>query len=296
MNQSLRNLIPDLLAIVYKAGISILDVYNAAIDVNYKHDRSPLTLADKNSNEIISRLLSSQLRPKMPILSEEGRDIPYPERKNWDCFWLVDPLDGTKEFIKRNGEFTVNIALIHEERPRLGVIYIPVKDTFYFAAENLGAYKMISRDTTKSSLSLDDILKKSRKLETNNSQSNQSNITIAGSRSHPSKELEDFIEVIKTRVDRVEFISAGSSLKFCLVAEGLADIYPRFGPTMEWDTAAGQVIVEQANGRVLNLETENCLTYNKEDLLNPWFIVGREELLSDLRSQMPLLFGSYANT
>ncbi len=288
----MKNLIPNLLTIASKAGNSILDVYNAPIDVTYKDDRSPLTIADRRSHEIIARHLSEGPFGDFPFLSEEGKDIPYTERRSWEYFWLVDPLDGTKEFIKKNGEFTVNIALIHKDRPIVGIIYIPVKDTFYFAAEDLGAYKLISRDILKSSISLDDILRKSHKLGINNSQSYQSNITIAGSRSHPSKELEEFIAILKKKFNKVEFISAGSSLKFCLVAEGLADIYPRFGPTMEWDTAAGQVIVEQANGKVLNRETEKPLTYNKENLLNSWFIAGREELLSNTATSNSLVHTS----
>lgn len=241
-----------------------------------------------NNSEYIMDNLS------LPVLSEEGKDIPFDERKRWEYFWLVDPLDGTKEFIKRNGEFTVNIALIHKDRPVLGCIYIPVRDTFYFASVNLGAYKLVNGKTVTDSLSLKELLNSSQKLplSINNAKfsslNNQSapmgktSLTIIGSRSHATKELSEFVERAKKRYVEVEFVSAGSSLKFCLVAEGGADIYPRFGPTMEWDTAAGQAIVEQAEGSVLDTQTKKPLKYNKNNLVNPFFIVSGKGLPSSL--------------
>ncbi len=259
-----------------RAGEATLEVYNSDFAVEHKDDKSPLTLADKRSHEIIMDGLgkSTHNNPTLPILSEEGRDIPYDERKGWEYFWLVDPLDGTKEFIKRNGEFTVNIALMHTNKPVLGVIYVPVTDTFYFAAVSIGAYKLTNTKIVTDNMSVDDLLNKSQKLPigVNNK---KVPLTIIGSRSHGTKKSSEFIERMKEKHGEVEIISAGSSLKFCLVAEGMADVYPRFGPTMEWDTAAGQAIVEQAEGSVIDIQTKEPLGYNKRNLLNPFFIVTR---------------------
>lgn len=305
-----------------EAGDAILEVYDSDFAVETKDDRSPLTLADKRSHEIITHRLSQQRmtmnnnkytinKRSLPLLSEEGKDIPYNERKNWEYFWLIDPLDGTKEFIKRNGEFTVNIALIHQGKPVLGVIYIPVKDIFYFAAKPLGSYKLPNSDAVTGDVLFEELVKNSMKLPVphnnnnytinnnassinnsvpiinnneltanntvssvnNNASPEGSKITIIGSRSHPSPELSEFVDRMEKQYDSVHFISAGSSLKFCLVAEGTADIYPRYGPTMEWDTAAGQCIVEEAGGSVTRIDTGVTLLYNKENLLNPWFEV-----------------------
>jgi len=268
-----------------EAGQAILDVYKQDFDVSYKEDRSPLTLADQRSHNIIVDHLTDPSVKNLPILSEEGKDIPFEQRSEWEYFWLIDPLDGTKEFIKRNGEFTVNIALIYQHRPILGVIYAPVNNVFYFASEGLGSFKLkndnvfefldgktseINRDSV-----LKEIIKHSDKLPCYDTplDTHGSKLVIVGSRSHPSKEFEAFVETMRTRYEKVEVISSGSSLKLCLVAEGRADLYPRLGPTMEWDTAAGQAIVEQANGSVLNYETGEPLQYNKKNLLNSWFIV-----------------------
>lgn len=280
-----------------EAGEAILDIYNRDFDVRYKDDRSPLTLADQRAHNIIVAHLSGPAAGRFPILSEEGKDIPFEQRRKWEYFWLVDPLDGTKEFIKRNDEFTVNLALIHGSRAVLGVIYVPVNDVFYFAAEGLGAFKLSQSDAVgiisdkqsekERAGRLKNIIGRSARLPLAGSQScvtpsslqddltidNRRPFTIVGSRSHPSKALEDYVEAMRKKYEQIEFLSAGSSLKLCLVAEGRADVYPRLGPTMEWDTAAGQVIVEQANGCVLEAENDVPLTYNKEDLLNPWFIV-----------------------
>ena len=269
----LFSVIPHLLSISQEAGTVILDVYRSVFAVEQKEDRSPLTLADKRSHEIIADRLAELQTLKLPVLSEEGITIPYGKRKIWDMFWLVDPLDGTREFVKRNGEFTVNIALIQNRRPILGVIYIPVKNTFYFAAEDLGSFRLEQNDMLTSG-SLDKILSGSVRLPQFPSPP-ASRITVIGSRSHMSPETEQFIGELKTRHGEVNFLAAGSSLKFCLIAEGKADVYPRFGPTMEWDTAAGQAIVEQAGGRVLSADSQEPLSYNKENLLNPSFIVHR---------------------
>ena len=268
-----------------EAGQAILDVYKQDFDVSYKEDRSPLTLADQRSHNIIVDHLTDPSVRNLPILSEEGKDIPFEQRSEWEYFWLIDPLDGTKEFIKRNGEFTVNIALIYQHRPILGVIFAPVNNVFYFASEGLGSFKLkndnvfelldgktseINRDSV-----LKEIIKHSDKLPCYDTplDTHDSQLVIVGSRSHPSREFEAFVKTMRKKHAKVEVISSGSSLKLCLVAEGRADIYPRLGPTMEWDTAAGQAIVEQANGSVLNYETGEPLQYNKKNLLNSWFIV-----------------------
>jgi len=272
------------LAAAIEAGRAMLEVYRSSdFKVEEKADKSPLTLADKRSHEIIVKRLGIL---DIPILSEEGRDIPYKQRKRWETYWLIDPLDGTKEFIKKNGEFTVNIAIIRDRKPAAGVIFVPDKDVLYFALNNLGSFKSDSIDgiklissqsagsTTESTAEdLESIIDASTALPLNDSANRP--FTIIGSRSHASPELEAFVEEKRQEHGEVEFISAGSSLKLCLVAEGKADIYPRTGPTMEWDTAAGQAIAENAGCKVLQYDTHEPLIYNKEDLLNPWFVVLR---------------------
>ena len=269
-----------------RAGEAILDVYGSDFAVEHKDDKSPLTLADKRSHEIIMDVLEQTITVNngtVPVLSEEGRGIPFDERKEWEYFWLVDPLDGTKEFVKRNGEFTVNIALIRNHKPVLGIIYIPVKDVFYFAAIDFGTYKLENSeslfDNSVDNLSIKELLDKSQRLPLTNN--NKSSFTVIGSRSHTSEEFSEFVKLLNEKYGEVEFISSGSSLKLCLVAEGEADVYPRFGPTMEWDTAAGQAIVEQAEGSVMDIQTREPLRYNKEDLLNPFFIVSRQGVCFD---------------
>ncbi len=245
-----------LLEISREAGKAVLDVYHSDFAVENKEDHSPLTLADKKSHEILSAFLSKN--SSFPVLSEEGKDIPYRKRKNWERFWLIDPLDGTKEFIKRNGEFTINVALIRRGKPVAGIIYAPVKDVLYHAAKGKGVYKIEGGKTSR----LPD-------------KNGNGTLTVAGSRSHGTRELEEYVQGLRERYGEVAFLPAGSSLKFCLVAEGLADIYPRLGPTMEWDTAAGQVIVEEAGGSVVEWGSTRPLEYNKENLLNPHFIAFR---------------------
>ncbi|ODS31587.1 MAG: cysteine biosynthesis protein CysQ [Candidatus Scalindua rubra] len=260
-----------------RAGEAILEVYDSDFTVEHKDDKSPLTLADKRSHEIIMNDLKNAINinnTTVPILSEEGKVIPYDERKKWEYFWLVDPLDGTKEFVKRNGEFTVNIALVHRNSPVLGIIYIPVKGTFYYAAINLGTYKLVNSEIITDNLSIKELIDKSQKLPLNDR--NNFPLTLIGSRSHATAELSEFTKRMNEKYGKVEFMSAGSSLKFCLIAEGKADVYPRFGPTMEWDTAAGQAIVEHAKGKVIDIQTKEPLRYNKNDLLNPFFIVSSQ--------------------
>jgi 3'(2'), 5'-bisphosphate nucleotidase len=252
-------LLTHAIAAAREAGRAVLDVYSSNFSVEQKKDGSPLTLADKRSHGIIVKRLSEIEGNPLPILSEEGKTIPYEERKRWEYFWLVDPVDGTKEFIRRNGEFTVNIALIRGQRPGLGVIYVPVTDTLYYTAlEGAGAYKEIQ----------------GRKVRLPEQQT-RDRFTVVGSRSHATEELAAFVDEMKRKHGEIDFISAGSSLKFCLVAEGKADVYPRFSPTMEWDTAAGQAIAEEAGISVVDRDTELPLVYNKQSLLNPPFVVFR---------------------
>jgi len=260
-----------------QAGRAILEVYETDFDVEHKADDSPLTLGDRRSHQI----LVAHLKPtSLPILSEEGRDLSYEERRAWQIFWLLDPLDGTKEFVKRNGEFTVNIALVREGRPVLGVIYVPVQDVLYFGTLDKGAYKLVQAagrigpaaeapatpmDRFKA------IVDVSQRLPLPSAASGP--VTVVGSRSHSTPEVRQIVERLKEQHGEVELISAGSSLKICMVAEGRAHLYPRTGPTMEWDTAAGQAIAEAAGARMVVFDTEDPLRYNKEDLRNPWFVV-----------------------
>jgi len=253
--------IQDIVKIAKDAGTAIMKIYNQDFSVEYKTDNSPLTIADQKSNEIIVSALNqlpvnSLLNQSIPILSEEGKRTPYDERKNWNYFWLIDPLDGTKEFVKRNGEFTINIALIHKKTPVLGVVYSPVLNVCYWAKSNEGAFK----DGKKLPLQT----KRQRDV-----------YKIVASRSHMSSETKDFIEAIDIDKEK-EVISIGSSLKICLVAEGEANIYPRLGPTMEWDTAAAHAIVNESNGlfnKYLDNGTYQQHLYNKKNLLNDWFVV-----------------------
>ena len=247
-----------------KGGHAIMEIYASDFAVEHKEDKSPLTLADKNCNDVIEMYLKDT---EIPFLSEEGAKISYVDRKDWEYSWLVDPLDGTKEFVKRNGEFTVNIALIHNGTPIMGVIYVPVKEELYFALEGLGAYKM-SRNTIIDNL--EDLITKSDKLPINY---NRDNYVIVGSRSHMSAETEVFFEEMKKAHGQVEVIAVGSSLKLCMVAEGKADAYPRYAPTMEWDIGAGHAIAKYAGFSVKQYNSSEDVVYNKEDLLNPWFLV-----------------------
>jgi 3'(2'), 5'-bisphosphate nucleotidase len=247
-----------------KAGIEILSIYNSDFKVEIKSDTSPLTQADKRANSIINNYL---LPTGIPIISEENDIISFETRKTWETCWIVDPLDGTKEFVKRNGEFTVNIALVKDGKPLLGVIYIPVSQTLYFS-DNIDAkaYKLILKDHA--------ISKEVANQATELSVKEKKSVTrVIGSRSHMNEETLRFIESLKKEGKETNIVTAGSSLKFCLIAEGKADVYPRFAPTMEWDTAAGQSICEAAGFMVKIKNTNKPLRYNKKKLLNPHFIV-----------------------
>ena len=247
-----------------EGGHAIMDVYASDFAIEHKDDKSPLTLADKNCNEVIEDHLKGT---DIPFLSEEGAKITYEDRKDWEYSWLVDPLDGTKEFVKRNGEFTVNIALIHNGNPIMGVIYVPVKEELYFAMEGLGSYKVRRNQIIDN---LEALISSSDKLPIDYQ---RNNYVIVGSRSHMSAETEVFFQDMKKEHGNVEIMAVGSSLKLCMVAEGKADAYPRYAPTMEWDTGAGHAIAKYAGFSVQQYNTSDDVVYNKEDLLNPWFLV-----------------------
>ena len=248
-----------------EAGEAIMKVYSNKIDVVYKEDESPLTLADKNANKIINKYL---VKSKIPIISEENKILTYEERKNWKQCWIVDPLDGTKEFIKRNGEFTVNIALIKNNKPIIGVIYVPVSKTLYFTSDNSSkSYKALLKTNT---IIIDEIFNNA--VEIFPTQKNNNILRIVGSRSHLNDTTKNYISKIEKK-NKIKIVSKGSSLKFCLVAEGGAEIYPRFAPTMEWDTAAGQAICQAVGVKVIDVTTNEPLKYNKQNLLNPHFLV-----------------------
>lgn len=236
------------------AGIEIMEVYNSEnFDVEQKNDYSPLTRADKLANEAI---LEKLRETDFPVLSEEGKEVSYEERKNWEYFWMIDPLDGTKEFIKQNDEFTVNIALIHKNEPVLGVVYAPALDKLYFGGKGIGAFKSENMDP---------------QVELKLIKHEKGPIKIVASRSHLNKETEEFI----TKYENAETLSMGSSLKFMLLADSDADIYPRFSPTMEWDTAAAHAILRGLELDIMDIENDKPLRYNKENLLNPNFLVER---------------------
>jgi len=250
-----------------EAGFNTLEYYNDKIDVKYKSDQSPLTLADISSHNTIIKYLNET---NLPILSEEGASIKYIDRKDWETFWLIDPLDGTKEFIKKNGEFTINIALIKNGSPIMGVVYAPVLQTLYFASENTGSFKAEKIDLSCTNKDLTEIVNLSSKIP---QKEKRNTYYVVGSRSHLNNETQKYFDFLKNKYNEIKIISKGSSLKICMVAEGSADEYPRFGPTMEWDTAAGHAIVKYAGKTLTNNETKNELNYNKENLLNPYFIV-----------------------
>jgi len=264
MLQEVHNKEEDIFQIAREAGNEILDVYQGDdFQVEIKSDKTPLTIADKKSNHIIVKGLQ-EIFPEIPILSEESRRIPYHERKKWKYLWIIDPLDGTKEFIKRNGEFSINLALIKNSVPIFGILYIPVKEILYFASKGYGAYKKDRRT--------DNIKLPTNRKDKKNEKSNDMVKRIIFSRSHYTEETKHFVERIKKQFSRIHMISAGSAMKMAYLAEGKADIYPRLAPTMEWDIAAGQIILEESGGKLLDFYKRTPLIYNKKDLINPWFL------------------------
>ena len=251
--------LPDILKIVdiaKIAGRAILEIYVGDVDsfgveqkktTSFEEGISPLTMADTQSNKIIVEELGRI--SDYPILSEEGKEIPYEKRKKWKIFWMVDPLDGTKEFIKKNGEFTVNIALVKNGKPIMGVVYVPVTDTCYYG-DGLESFKDGKKIKAK--------------------ENKDGKLIVVASKSHFTDETKEYVESLSREYD---IVSIGSSLKMCLVAEGKADIYPRLGPTMEWDTAAAHAILNSSGKKIFKYGFEQEIEYNKEDLLNPWFVV-----------------------
>jgi len=246
-------LLTHVVRLAQQAGDAILSVYSEQFEVTHKTDQSPLTVADLRSHEIISKGLRA-LTPDLPVLSEEASDIPFEQRRQWTRYWLVDPLDGTKEFVSRNGEFTVNIALIEDHAPVLGVVHVPVTSTTYTGATGIGAFKHVDAH-------------KPAPLHVASPASTP--LRIVGSRSHRGDSLDRYLP----KLAPYELVAVGSSLKFCLIAEGSADFYPRFGPTSEWDTAAAQAVVEAAGGAVIKTNGERLRYNTKAELLNPHFLV-----------------------
>jgi len=241
-------------AIAQEAGDAIMEIYARDFQIDYKDDKSPLTEADTKSNEIICAALG-KVYPEIPILSEENKAEEYEVRKHWEYFWLIDPIDGTKEFIKKNGEFTVNIALIHNNTPVIGVVYAPALGDMYKAKKGEGAFK------------------NGQKLPLEVNEAPEKSLRVVASKSHLSEETQTFIDDLAKGTQSIEQVSKGSSLKLVMVAEGSADIYPRLAPTMEWDTGAADAIVREAGKMSYQFDTEFPVLYNKENLLNPWFIV-----------------------
>jgi 3'(2'), 5'-bisphosphate nucleotidase len=244
-------LLLEVTALAREAGRAILDVYASSFSVQEKEDRSPLTEADLRSEKLILAGLK-RIAPEIPVLSEESGQVPFATRRNWSRLWVVDPLDGTREFVQRNGEFTVNIALVDDHRPVLGIVHAPVLERDYYACEGIGAFRSDAQAVGQP-------IRVARR--------GAGPLRVVGSRSHRGNSLDAFL----ARVGPHEFVEVGSSMKLCLVAEGNADVYPRMGPTCEWDTAAGQCVLEQAGGQVLKLDGQP-LAYNREDTLNPNFV------------------------
>lgn len=243
----------DIENIAKEAGIAIMEIYKKDFTVEYKDDKSPLTEADLKANDIICNSLR-KMYPNIPIMSEEESQVDYEERKDWNYYWCIDPIDGTKEFIKKNDEFTVNIALIHKNTPVLGVVYAPAINEMYKAKKGEGAYK------------------NNEKLPLYINRNPKEKLTVVASKSHLSEETQEFIDELDTK--EIVQISKGSSLKLCMIAEGIADIYPRLAPTMEWDTAAADAIVRESGKMTYRFDSDKePMIYNKKNLLNPWFIV-----------------------
>ena len=268
-NWSHQELLKLAVTAAIKAGEEILRIYNTDFEVETKADDTPVTIADKTSGQCISKILEET---QIPIISEEEDICDYSIRKNWHQVWIIDPLDGTKEYIKRNGEFAVNIALVEDNKPVIGIIYAPVSHDIYFATTELGSYKITQHDLiyelTKKNI-VDNLLEFGRKLPI---QKAPKTYTLVASRSHLSKDVNDRIAQLKKIYGEVDIISVGSSIKQGWVAEGKAHEYPRYGTTMEWDTAAGQCILEMAGCQLLDLETNLPMIYNKPNMKNNFFV------------------------
>ncbi|MBN2825778.1 MAG: 3'(2'),5'-bisphosphate nucleotidase CysQ [Campylobacterales bacterium] len=256
--------IEEIIKIAQEAGAATMEIYQKDFAVEYKDDQSPLTEADIKANAIICEALT-KLYPTLPILSEENKTVAYSERKDWEYYWCIDPIDGTKEFIKKNDEFTINIALIAKNTPVLGVVYAPALGELYYAKKGEGAYKRVL------SVKCEVLSEEKLPLQANDKPNEE--LAVVASKSHLSDETQAFIDNLALSTQHLTLTSKGSSLKLCMIATGEADIYPRLAPTMEWDTAAADAIVREAGKMSYQFESETPLVYNKEDLLNPWFVV-----------------------
>ena len=257
-----EEIIHEVIALTRQAGSAIMEVYKTDFDIQIKADNSPVTAADIKANAIITEGLK-EINPEIPILSEEGRDVPFEERSKWETFWLVDPLDGTKEFIKKNDEFTINIALLEKNQPVFGVVFAPALDILYWGCQDKGAFKSIGGNSHKPV-----------SVKPNLSDP----VQIAGSRSHPSNKMNIFT----SQFEKYEVKPMGSSLKICSVADGSVHFYPRLGPTMEWDTGAAHAVLRAAGGEIIKYGTYEPLEYNKRNLLNPEFLAGNVNAIRSL--------------
>ena len=255
--QDLKELLDPVIQIAYQAGKVIMEVYDEGFSVENKSDHTPVTEADKAANDIIESALK-ELTPHLPILTEEAKPTPYSERRNWVRYWLIDPLDGTREFIKRNGEFTVNIALIDGDESVMGVVYAPVIGVLYYAAKGQGAFKQESTNEPQA-------------IHVRNKCRGKT--MVACGRSHPTEEVQSFL----ANLGEHEIIRVGSAIKSCMVAEGKVDLYARLGPTSEWDTAAAQCVVEEAGGAITDTSMQRLRYNTKDDLLNPHFFVAGDQ-------------------
>jgi len=265
------NIVCSALQIAFEAGQAILEIYEGPFGFDLKPDNSPITIADRKAHEIIMQGL---VATGLPLLSEEGIQTPYEIRKDWKQYWFVDPLDGTKEFISRNGDFTVNIALIEDHNPVFGVVYAPVRKMIYWGSIQ-GAFRMDVNDIHDAMEITEDLIKSKSQCLPIDGSNKQGSYTVLGSKSHMNAATEAFIQNLHAEYPELAFVSKGSSLKFCTLAEGNADIYPRFGPTMEWDTAAGHAVAVFSGCEVIQADSGVPLIYNKPDLLNPHFIAQR---------------------
>ncbi|MBN2524289.1 MAG: 3'(2'),5'-bisphosphate nucleotidase CysQ [Bacteroidales bacterium] len=265
---NLHNLLHVAVKAALKAGSKTLKYYKNDLDVLLKDDHSPLTLADLESNEVINKYLN---QTDLPVLSEENKIMPFVTRSKWKMLWLVDPLDGTKEFINKKSDYTINIALIENSQPVLGVVFVPAKSVLYYGMKDMGSYRVkVGKDAVVESL-----LKTSKKIHAG---SVHTKLVIVASKSHLSDDTRQFIRKLEKNTGPCDIRSYGSSLKLCMIADGSADIYPRLGPTMEWDTAASHAVAEFAGCRIVSLPARKPVEYNKRNLLNPWFVVYNAKL------------------
>lgn len=268
------NLLHSAIKAAIVAGRKINEIYQKPFEVEYKSDSTPVTIADKEANRIIEEMLHPL---HIPVLGEEGEHFLFNKRKGWDQLWIVDPLDGTKEFVNHNGEFTVNIGLVELSQPVIGVIYSPVFKDLYFAANGMGSYKLdkhtlIAHEEVILDLSLNEIVDLSQKLPLHELPHSH---TLVASRSHPNHDTKHFVQKRKEEKENLQLIYTGSSIKMCWIAEGKAHEYPRFGRTMEWDTCAGHCILKNAGGEIISMDDNMPLRYNKENIENPSFLAYR---------------------